>query len=129
MKVASVFMGSLIFPRKDVVYVCVCARTLSILFLVFNNFVLLLVSFHLLIPTCLARLSYSIHLFIYFGLCLFGGGYLLICLFASLHMCAFRSIIFISSSYVCSSYSRFMFACVPDQCTKCHLCRPKRRQQ
>lgn len=99
-------MGSLIFPWKDVVYACL------ILFLVLNNFVLLLMSFHLLQPTRTAELLYSsIHLFRSLFALWRVFAYLLVCL----HMWAFRSIIFISSSYVFviqTHKSSFLFVCL-----------------
>lgn len=67
-------MGSLIFPWKDVVYVCL------ILFLVLNNFVLLLMSFHITSADSYSRVTLFIYSFISVSVC----SVACICLFACL---------------------------------------------
>lgn len=127
MKVASVFMGSLIFPWKDAECVCVW---LSHPFSCFQQLCLAIdvVSF-----TCTVELLHSsIHLFRSLFALWRVFAYLLGCLLACI--CEHFVPLFSSRHHMFSSYRRmyvrfFLFACVPDQYTKCHLCRPKRRRQ
>lgn len=100
------------------------------LFFVFNNFVLLLLSFHLLLYRLEVELLHSsISVSICSMVCIF----LFACL--CLRMWAFHFIIFISSSYVSMYHfvthipSFFYCLLVWAQYTKCHLCRQKRRRQ
>lgn len=81
MKVASVFMGSLIFPWNDM-YVFACVRVSHPNFFLFSTTLsCYCCRFIYLYRHRLVVLSYfSIHLFIYFGLYLFYGVYFLICL-------------------------------------------------